>query len=395
MESDSELFGSDTESDFDTDFDSDFSDNDVSSSESDANEDGEWSSDLHPVNVLPFREAVGPRHGLTEDATPKQYFDLLLEPDFYVTVAEQTNLYAEQSQRHRNTLDLRWKPTNAQEIKAFFAINIIMGLHSFPELDSYWSTDDRLGVPGIAKIMPKHRYKKINQYLHLVNNENNAPRGHPQYDPFFKVSPVVSLMSRTFHQSYKPHREITVDEAMVPYKGRHHCKQYVPSKPNKWGFKVWTIADSTNGYVLAQTLYRGRQSQRPEHGVGYEVVMDITMQYQWLRHHIYCDSLFMSVYLVESLLDRQTYICGTFKSDTRDMPLSVKRPGYLQHGQSVKRQKGNIVAVVWKDKRDVTEGCIRWMRPSGHRDPTRSPQTWSQSGKCQLFSSKLLLVFQS
>ena len=133
MESDSELFGSDTESDFD----SDFSDNDVSSSESDANEEGEWSSDLHPVNVLPFREAVGPRHGLTEDATPKQYFDLLLEPDFYVTVAEQTNLYAEQSQRHWNTLDLRWKPTNAQEIKAFFAINIIMGLHSLPELDSY------------------------------------------------------------------------------------------------------------------------------------------------------------------------------------------------------------------------------------------------------------------
>ena len=26
-------------------------------------------------------------------------------------------------------------------------------------------------------------------------------------------------------------------------------------------------------------------------------VMDMTMQYQWLRHHIYCDSLFMSVHL--------------------------------------------------------------------------------------------------
>ena len=92
MESDSEFFRSDTESDFDTDFDSDFSDN-VSLSESDANEDGECSSDLHPANVLPFWEAVGPRHGLTEDATPKQHFDLLLEPDFNVIVAEQTNLY--------------------------------------------------------------------------------------------------------------------------------------------------------------------------------------------------------------------------------------------------------------------------------------------------------------
>ena len=40
--------------------------------------------------------------------------------------------------------------------KSFFYINILMGLHVLPDLDSYWSLDDRLHVDGITKVMPKH-----------------------------------------------------------------------------------------------------------------------------------------------------------------------------------------------------------------------------------------------
>ena len=137
----------------------------------------------------------------------------------------------------------------ADEIKAFVGINILMGLHVLPDLDSYWSLDDRLRVDGIAKVMPKHRFKKLNQYLHIADNTQMPAYGEPGHDPYYKVSPLLNMLSRTFHQRYRPHCELAVDEAMVPFKGRHHLKQYVPSKPTKWGFKVWTLADSTNGYV--------------------------------------------------------------------------------------------------------------------------------------------------
>ena len=39
--------------------------------------------------------------------------------------------------------------------------NELMAMHSPPDLDAYWSMDDRLRVDGIAKIMPNHRYKKL------------------------------------------------------------------------------------------------------------------------------------------------------------------------------------------------------------------------------------------
>ena len=55
----------------------------------------------------------------------------------------------------------RWVPTYADEIKVFIGMNILMALHSLPDLDTYWSMNDRLRVDGIAKIMQKHRYKTI------------------------------------------------------------------------------------------------------------------------------------------------------------------------------------------------------------------------------------------
>ena len=77
----------------------------------------------------------------------------------------------------------RWVPTYADEIKVFIGMNILMALHSLPDLDAYWSMNDRLRVDGIAKIMPKHRYKTINQYLHLADNARASARGEPNYDP--------------------------------------------------------------------------------------------------------------------------------------------------------------------------------------------------------------------
>jgi hypothetical protein len=37
-------------------------------------------------------------------------------------------------------------------MKAFFGLLILMGIHDLPREEMYWSTDDRLGVPGISKV---------------------------------------------------------------------------------------------------------------------------------------------------------------------------------------------------------------------------------------------------
>ena len=73
---------------------------------------------------------------------------------------------------------------------------------------------------------------------------------------------------------YQPLQNVSVDERMVKSKARCHLVQYMKNKPVKWGFKYWVIADTT-GYTVNFDLYTGRETDRSEFGLGYDVVMNL------------------------------------------------------------------------------------------------------------------------
>ena len=56
-----------------------------------------------------------------------------------------------------------------------------------------------------------------------------------------------------------PHRENSIDEAMIAFKGRKSYKQYLPAKPTHFGIKVWERADAHNGYVCEFQVYTGKK----------------------------------------------------------------------------------------------------------------------------------------
>ena len=130
-------------------------------------------------------------------------------------------------------------------------------------------------------------------------------------------------------------------------------KQYLPAKPIKWGFKVWTIAEAATGYVCGFQVYVGKRAAPSANVLGYDVVMELSEMYQYQRRHLYFDNFFSSIKLLRDLEVRQTYACATVRSNRAGLPLVMKQPGRLARGSSVKRQSGNLVAAVWHDKRDV------------------------------------------
>jgi hypothetical protein len=55
------------------------------------------------------------------------------------------------------------------------------------------------------------------------------------------------VAASSLKHEYNPHREVSIDEAMIGFSGRLGFKQYVPLKPTKRGIKVWVRADPHNG----------------------------------------------------------------------------------------------------------------------------------------------------
>ena len=108
--------------------------------------------------------------------------------------------------------------------------------------------------------MKRDRFTLIMKFIHLADNELYIPKAEPGHDPLFKLRPFLEPLIANFQKSYTPHRELSVDEAMVGFKGRLSFIQYLPKKPTKWGIKSYVLADSVTGYVWNWRLYTGNCS---------------------------------------------------------------------------------------------------------------------------------------
>ena len=108
-----------------------------------------------------------------------------------------------------------------------------MGIHDLPALRNFWSSDPVLKVDGIADVMMSKRFKKLLENIHCNNNETKKPRDHAEYDKLHKVRPFIEKVLRNCKDNYEPSSFLSVDESMIPFKGRSSMKQYMPMKPVK------------------------------------------------------------------------------------------------------------------------------------------------------------------
>lgn len=347
------------------DSDLDFSDLDSDEDGSEAGEDAEqevgdnedfdelrWTDQLTDLRIPDFVSASGINFQLPDNPKPVDFFLAFMGDDLLNKLVTETNLYARQKLADFPARLANFHPVTLVELKAFLAVNIIMGMVRLPTIDSYWSSDDFFGNVGIKKVMPRNRFREISSFLHFNDSTQEVARGTPGYDRLFKVRPVLNYVRTKCETNFNPTKNISVDEGMVPFRGRLSFRQYMPAKPTKYGIKVWMAADSSNGYVLNFDVYLGKETgQRRIHGLGYDVVTKMITPFMNKNHHVYFDNFFSSVRLLEHLRVQDTFACATVRVNRKDLPPCARQK--LRPGGKIVRQKGKIVFTKWHDKRDV------------------------------------------
>ena len=85
---------------------------------------------------------------------------------------------------------------------------------------------------------------------------------------------MTNLLNKLNEQclsNFLPEQTVTIDESMVPYFGRHGCKQFMKNKPVKFGYKLWVAAATPLGYIIYP--YMGKDDFfDPDLGLGGSVV---------------------------------------------------------------------------------------------------------------------------
>ena len=236
----------------------------------------EWSDTLEEVKVKEFKSPTGPT--VPVPCSILETFFLLFTRDLIQYIADQTNLYAQQCMGPEKYAD--WTKVTPEEINAFFGFMILMGLVQLPALSDYWSKDDTFRYGKIADRITRDRFLDIMRYIHFVDNTTLPKHGQEGYNKLGKVQPIIDIINKQFQTLYNVSREVSVDEAMIPFKGRSSIKQYMPNKPVKRGIKVWAMADARTGFISKFDVYTGKKGDNVEKGLGSSVVKHLTSHLQ-------------------------------------------------------------------------------------------------------------------
>lgn len=121
---------------------------------------------------------------------------------------------------------------------------MLVGVVDKPEITMYWSTRPSVETPFFSKHMCRNRLYQIMMMFHLNDNHNNLPSHDPLHVKKFKIKPLIDHLASHFQEVCVPEENIAVDESMIPWRERVGFRQFLPSKPIRYGMKLYLCCES-------------------------------------------------------------------------------------------------------------------------------------------------------
>ena len=234
-------------------------------------------------------------------------FELFMIDKLIDHICKETNAYAAQKGNHTFKIELN-------ELKSFLAVLLLSGYIPYPRRSIYWEMSS-----NSRNLLTRNRFLDVLQYLHLADNNNLNPS-----DKFSKVNPLFKMIiENCLH--FIPEKNVSIDESMVPYYGRHGCKQYIQNKPVIFGYKLWVAATPVWLRHTILSLCREGDNYNKDIGLGGLVVMSLMPKLPKVpnsNYHVVMGNFFTSPSLLRLLKGNGIAATGTVRVNrTKNAPL--------------------------------------------------------------------------
>lgn len=298
--------------------------------------------------------------------TPMEFFQLFFTEDLISKILDETNKYGLQKNNHLGV--------KVDELYTFLGGLLLSGYGKYPNKRMYWSNQD--DVPKILQNSIRlNRFESILRSFHL--NDNTVI---DKEDRLYKLRPLITHLNQNFQKHGGLKENISIDESMIPYYGRHYAKQYIKGKPIRFGFKNWALCNN-DGYLVSFDIYTGKSNKENVFGIGGDTVLSLIMASKIppnQGYKLFFDNYFSSVSLFRHLTQLGYCATGTIRDNrVEKCPLTEKsKMEKLERGSyDFRSESENEVCLVrWKDNKVVTcatnfdsiaEGkCYRWSKGS-------------------------------
>ena len=236
-------------------------------------------------------------------------------------------------------------------ILTFIGIKIFMGLHKYPSLKSYWSSNYMCKI-NFNKAMPITYYFLIEKALHFPEKDIKEEKessscmtdkdtsdlisNNGDKDPRHKIKLYLEKLAKNFQRYYDLGENITIDECLVHFKGRNSMKFYIPMKPHKWGFKIHLLCDADTHYLYNMLFDPGKRGKdfialdnccSLSESIVLKLLSCIKDNHE-KRRNVFFDGWYSSLSLMKKLTKMGYLNTTVLRATSKDLPPKIKTEGY-------------------------------------------------------------------
>lgn len=176
---------------------------------------GNWEENDLPISTVQWPHMY--EIPLESAKIPLEYFTYFFDKPVIEMITRYTNEYAAKKNKIGDC--------TPDQITTFIGILLLSGYVVVPRRRMYWQNEKDSYNDLVSNAMSRDKFDFIFSNFHVCSNDDLDKN-----DRFAKVRPLLDEINARF-RNFAPHEENhAVDESMVPYYGRHGCKQFIRGK---------------------------------------------------------------------------------------------------------------------------------------------------------------------
>ena len=322
-----------------------------------------WSKTPPPPSRTRAENIFRGRSGPTVTTQSKtEAFDLFLSSDMRRDIIRFTN-------KHGSN-DPKWYNIDELEFDAFMGLLILFGVTkgNHENVRDAWS-DGPLARPIFKATMSINRFESI--LRHIRFDESDTRQSRRQTDKFAPFRDMWQKFTQNCKSHFDPGVNLCIDEQLIPFRGRCSFRQYLPSKPDKYGLKIFLLVDCDTGYMYDGIPYTGAaQDSTRTCGLASKITKDLLCNLYNTGRNVTADNYFTDFDLAAELLRKRLTYVGTVRKNKRDLPVEFQADKDRPVGSSCFGFDQNTTIVSYVPKRNKSVILMSTMHHDDKVDET-------------------------
>jgi hypothetical protein len=299
----------------------------------------EWKSLPYPDPCAEETRFIKRGYGMPKRSikpkTPAETLKLFITADIVDEIVTETNREAERRLTEKHEAKLKedenaakgsWKPFTEVEFWAYVGLEIQTGVQKQVDVPKRELFLEQRSDPIYKATMSMNRFEDIRSNMRFDDRKTRKDR-KTEMGKLAPIKKIFDIFIGNLRTAYEPHTELTLDEQLFGFRGRCSFTQYIASKPERRGIKIFWLCDGVNGYALNGKIYTGKEGNTVTRNLAAKVTQELVLPYHNTFRVITMDNYFTNLPTVEHLKEKNLAVVGTVRNNKPDLPSDFKERG--------------------------------------------------------------------